>query len=91
MPDYDCYPLWHAGGEDVGNINPDNLPLSKETVERLDRWAKAYDLTLNREDPPSSGFESEEASIKFDEEGQTLWKILQQELGPEYQVIYLPQ
>ncbi len=88
MPDYGCDPLWWDDDE-VGDIEPESLPLSNNTIERLHKWAKTYDATLNWEDPTDSpGFPSLEAKAAFEEEGISLWKQLQKELAPNYEVVY---
>ncbi|MBW4603268.1 MAG: hypothetical protein KME29_27835 [Calothrix sp. FI2-JRJ7] len=88
MADYGCDPLWW-NDEEVGDIDPEDLPLSNDTIERLHRWAYAYDATLNWEDPADSpGFPSLEAKAAFEEEGISLWKQLQKELAPDYEVVY---
>lgn len=33
MADYDCYPVWDM--DEIGEIDPSELPLSKETIKRL--------------------------------------------------------
>lgn len=88
MADYGCYPLWWAGGDEVGDIDPATLPLSQETLSRLEKWADACDAKLNWDDPASSGFPSPQAKEAFEEEGVSLWQQLRKELAPEYEVFY---
>ena len=89
MADYGCNPLWWADADKVGNIDPEKLPLLQKTIDRLHNWAKAYNATLNWSDPASSlGFPSIEADAAFEEEGISLWKQLQKELAPNYEVVY---
>jgi hypothetical protein len=88
MADYGCYPLWWVSSEKVGDINPATLPLSQKTISRLEKWAEVYDAKLNWDDPASSGFPSNDAKDAFEEEGISLWKQLQKELAPNYQVLY---
>ncbi len=85
MADYGCWPLW--GGGEVGNLNPELLPLSAATQEALGKWAQAYDLTLNRSDPIRSGFETLEAASEFNVEGWRLWDCLRKELT-DFKVVY---
>lgn len=88
MPDYGCDPLWWNDDE-VGDIDPESLPLSSYTIERLHKWAEAYDATLNWQDPADSpGFRSTEAKEAFEGEGISLWKQLQTELAPNYEIVY---
>ena len=68
MADYGCYPLWWASYDKAGDIDPETMPLSKETISRLEKWADIYDAKLNWEDPNSSSFpslEAKEATEKF--------------------------
>ena len=88
MADYECYPLWWVNCSQVGDIDPSSLPLSNATVERLEKWADIYDAKLNQDDPAASYFPSLEAKVAFEEEGISLWKQLQKELAPDYEVVY---
>ncbi|MDB9450526.1 hypothetical protein [Dolichospermum circinale] len=91
MADYGCYPLWWASSGKAGDIDPETMPLSEETVSRLEKWADIYDAKLNWEDPNSSGFHSLEDKAAFEQEGISLWKQLQKELAPNYEVIYFSE
>ncbi len=91
MADYGCDPLWWADADKVGNIDPAILPLSQETISRLRKWADDYNATLNWQDPANSLDLSEEAEATFEEEGISLWKQLQTELAPNYQVVYFSE
>lgn len=88
MADYGCYPLWWADGEKVGDIDPTKLPLSQQTIDRLEKWADAYDAKLNWDNPASSGFGSLEAKQVFEDEGVSLWYQLRKELVAAYEVFY---
>ena len=88
MADYECFPLWGMDVGQIGEIDPNWLPLSEETKRKLIDWGKKYDHTLNRSNPASSGFKSQEAEEHFEREGYRLWKELQVELGSQYRVYY---
>ncbi|MCC5599305.1 hypothetical protein LC653_21570 [Nostoc sp. CHAB 5784] len=90
MADYGCYPLWWVSPE-IGNINPETLPLIQETIKRLDKWEEIYNATLNWQDPTNSPDLSAEVEAAFEEEGISLWKQLQTELAPNYQVVYFSE
>lgn len=83
--DYQCWPLWRPSGDDV---DPHTLPLSTETIERLERWADTYDGWLDLSDPARSPTPSPKEKRAFEQEGRRLWKRLRQELGPDYEVVY---
>jgi len=89
MTDYNYYPLWDL--DDVGDIDPTELPLSEATIERLLNWQKIYDGIIDWDDPASAGFASAQEEIAFEREGISLWKQLQKELGDEYEIVYFSQ
>ena len=86
MSDYGCHPLWACAGE-VGEIDPDALPLSDTLKARLQAWAAWYDATLNWDDPAASGFACPRDEQAFNEEGTKLAESLRRELGPGFTVI----
>jgi hypothetical protein len=90
MPDYHCFPLWKAGGE-IGNVDPDDLPLTNDLKAALRAWASAYDKTLNQEYPPDSGFKSPAEEEAFESEARRLKEELRAQLGPDYKVMYFSQ
>lgn len=87
MADYECAPLWESGA-DAYNVGPESLPISEGLQARLWRWADAYDATLNRDDPASSGFPTEAEGQRFIQHGRTLQRQLQAELGDGFEVTY---
>ncbi|TGK20282.1 hypothetical protein [Leptospira kmetyi] len=89
MTDYHCFPLWFYDNlNSSDNIDPETLPISDALKKRLLNWATLYDQILNLNDPASSNFKSEQDANKFNEEGELLWKLLQEELGGEYKIYY---
>jgi hypothetical protein len=69
-------------------IDPADLPLSQEIIDRLNAWQAIYDKTFN-EEYPSEPFDWNQQEQEFYEaEGISLWEQLQQELGHEYEVFY---
>ncbi|ECI6492950.1 hypothetical protein AH716_004578 [Salmonella enterica subsp. enterica] len=88
MADYYCYPLWLSGDDEVGNVDPDSLPISALLKEELKIWATQYDATLNLDDPANSGFLSKEEEVLFKQKGRYLMSKLQEELGKDYEITY---
>jgi hypothetical protein len=84
--EFGAWPLWDM--DDPDNLDPAELPLSKETIDRLYRWSESLDAILNQDYPPLSKFPSEEAAEAFRQEGFSLWKQLHAELGSDYEVYY---
>lgn len=91
MADYGCDPLWWADADKVGNIDPARLPLSQETINHLRKSATDYNATLNWQDPGNSPDLSPEEEAAFEKEGISLWKQLQKELAPNYEVFYFSE
>jgi hypothetical protein len=87
MADYQCFPLWEATGNAVGNLNPKDLPISTILQSMLMAWAIEFDGTLNMEDPTQSGFSTDEEQELFRRKGIGLARQLQEELGPNYCII----
>jgi hypothetical protein len=87
MTDYTAFPLWgipDEGRRGGGMLSPGSLPISQSLEEQLESWAATYDRLLETE------FEwpSEAALTEFVGEGRRLWSLLQQELGPDYTIVY---
>jgi hypothetical protein len=89
MSDYGCFPLWeYLDGELVDNVNPDDLPLSTGLKTALHKWAISYDLTLDEEYPPNSGFRNPAEAEAFEVQGREMWRELQSQLGPDFKILY---
>lgn len=86
MADYECFPLWENAPGEIGNIDPDSLPISDDLKCMLYEWAKRYDQTLNLADPINSGFRDEFDIVSFVNEGKVILSLLSKELGKEYVV-----
>jgi hypothetical protein len=82
MADYGCFPLWYNDPGKCGDINPESLPLTKSTIDRLHKWAATFDSFLDWDDPPNS----KKADEAFKQEGKELLQLLQSELGSDYEV-----
>jgi broad specificity phosphatase PhoE len=88
MTDYGCDPLWWKEPDIVGDIEPESLPLSENTIARLHQWASQYDARLDWDDPGNSPIPSPEELAQFEAEGLNLWQQLREELAPDYEVLY---
>jgi len=88
MADYQCYPLWGNFGDCQGNINPDNLPISNDLRNALERWQAVYDKILVLDDPGASGFKTVEAETEFEKQGVVIWQQLAQVLRGIAKVSY---
>ncbi len=88
MWDYHCWPLWESGGSQYA-LEPDSLPLSESTKDRLQKWAAIPDTKLaeHSDYPPDITWTADETQ-SFEAEGRELWRILQRELGVGFCVVY---
>lgn len=89
MADYFCYPLWHDDGINMGDIDPNNLPISDELKAQLYHWAELYDNILNTADPENSAFNSKEEEQYFIQMGEKILSQLKIELGNSYEIRYV--
>jgi hypothetical protein len=91
MADYFCFPLWHNGGAEVGDIDPASLPISGDLKRDLDAWARAFDAILDMDDPANrGGFETAQARDEFVVRGEELAARLREELGAGWEIEYWP-
>ena len=91
MADYFCFPLWHDGGAEAGDIDPASLPIDDALKRDLDAWARAFDAILDMDDPANKGgWESPQACADFAAQGARLAQRLRDELGPGWAVAYKP-
>jgi len=88
MADYQCYPLWVNSSNEVGNIDPDTLPISDFLKKELNDWSEEYDATLDLDDPANSGFKNLEDEVNFKKKGSYLQEELQKELGNDFEITY---
>jgi hypothetical protein len=84
MADYHCFPLWEVSNSVFGNIDPNELPISKELKQNLTDWALSFDKTLNQYYPPDSGFEKESDEIYFKNQAVFLQNELIKKLGNSF-------
>ncbi len=76
-------PLWLGRPDADGweNVDPEDLPLMSETVERVKAWAAAYRATLD------DGFASATELLEFRREGKLIFNQIKSELQPRYEVV----
>jgi hypothetical protein len=86
-PDYRMYPTWRPGTDEY-NVDPVELPISKELADELNAWGDDFDATLVLDDPASSGFPDEASTVAFVERGARLARRLAVELADRYRVEY---
>src|SRR4051812_18027096 len=88
MTDYDCYPIWERTPGGLRNVAPESLPIPADLAKAIEAWADRYDNILNREDPASTAFASEDDERDFEETGLRLWIALREALGDRAEVTY---
>ena len=88
MLEYFSHSLWELDADNIGDIDPKTLPLSSETIAKLEAWANTYNNILNWDDPAASGFVSLAEEEEFEREGVRLWLQLKQELPANYNIVY---
>ena len=77
--DYSSTGLSSLDPEFAGLVYPESLPLSAETLARLQAWIDRYDAQLNIADPVNSRFLEGDELAEFEKEGVRLWLLLREE------------
>jgi hypothetical protein len=83
MPDYGCNPLWWSG-DDYGEVDFNEIPISEKMKLKLNEWASKYDKTFDKNNPQHSGFDTQAQIDDFLTEGENLFSQLKKELGENY-------
>ena len=87
-----CWPLWVEPEDDIAhNTEPASLPISRTLAQAIADWGDAYDLTLDQDYPPWSGFPDEPTAALWLQRGAELACGLEQEIarsGLPYTVSY---
>lgn len=84
MADYACSPIW--GVDEIDNPDPEELPLSRETIERLAKWQDVFNNMIDFSNPRDAGFPDHESKLEWSREGVSLWHQLQKELPTNYEI-----
>jgi hypothetical protein len=93
MTDWFGDPLWvfnpyaNNSAVPVDPASPD-LGLSADLARDLSAWQNEWDVTLNHDDPASSGFSTDEAERSFDERGWELARRVRREVPADWDVTY---
>jgi hypothetical protein len=85
--DYCDWPLWAPGGQ----LDPSALPLSDPTKRRIIAWLNAYDNEYRWDVAPwqpTEDVEGDADEAAWVEEGEMIRTIIQDELGPGYEVVF---
>ena len=89
MPDYCCSPLWGIAPDNIGNIDPEKLPLSLTTLHRLKAYSEAYEADFNWDDPPESPEPTEAEIDTYEPEGISLWLQLRENYPQDSEVHFI--
>jgi hypothetical protein len=85
-----CSPLSQSMGPEDIEVDPDTLQISDGLRSDIARW-DAYFAAVLSGWPASGGFDSEHDVERFVAAGRQLVSQLQDELGPGYNVEYMPE
>jgi hypothetical protein len=89
MAEYNYSPLWDM--ETADNLDLDELPLSSSIQKKLSNWAEVYNQIINWDNPADSHFFDAASQDNFEKEGVNIWRQLQEELSPNYQIFYFSE
>jgi hypothetical protein len=80
--EYDCHPTWlksQTGA--LANVSPRSLGISEHLARALERWATAFDATLDRDSPSESGFATKNERQIFSAWGEALAYLASYEMS----------
>lgn len=80
-PEYGCWPTWDETGD---CLDPADLPIPKDLVDRIARWDDAFQATLDRSYPPDSRFPDDADEAAWRVEGEVIFAALSESLGPDH-------
>lgn len=89
MAEYFCHPLWHDDGINMGDIDPNDLPISEKLKKQIYHWAEWYNNILNLDNPAISSFDSIDEEQAFLTMGEEIFLQLKVELGNTYDIRYI--
>ncbi|MBN9058909.1 MULTISPECIES: hypothetical protein [Kaistia] len=67
-------------------IEPDDLDLSEELLDRIEVWNDVFDALFDSDDPKASQFPTPQAEAAWRAEGRALADAIREELGDEWEV-----
>jgi len=67
-------------------IEPDDLDLSDDPLDRIEAWSDAVDAVLDPVDPSATQFASPAAEAVWRAEGHAIAAAIREELGDDWQV-----
>ncbi|MCX5517649.1 hypothetical protein OSH10_04310 [Kaistia defluvii] len=67
-------------------IEPDDLDLSDDLLDRIEAWGDAFDAVFDPANPPATRFASPEAEIVWRAEGHAIAAAIREELGDDWDV-----
>jgi hypothetical protein len=67
-------------------IEPDDLDLSDDLLDRIEAWSDAFDAIFDPADPKSSRFSSAEAEVVWRAEGQMIAAAIRDELDDDWDI-----
>ena len=88
---YTASPIFNASPEDMGYVDLSDMGLPQSLEERIDKWDQEFQDTYCAEYPPDSKFSSMEQLNNHNMVGLELSALLQDFLGSNYFVEFIPQ
>lgn len=92
-PEYGTGSIWDDDWDGERDIAPSlaSLGVSPELQADFEAWEQIWQATFVADDPPRSGFATDEDRIAFNVAGEQLTARLRRELGPDTAIRYVPR
>jgi hypothetical protein len=67
-------------------VDPDDLELSEDLLDRIEVWCDAYDAVCDPVTPAATVFASPQDEVVWRAEGQLIAALIREQLGDEWEV-----
>ena len=89
--DYECSCLWSADDATKKRfdypISPESLPLSKDSLKKIEEACRFFDTRLDWNDPGGPSPWKKEDCEKFNKISKELFELIKNELGEKFEII----
>ncbi|MFL9872956.1 hypothetical protein [Paraburkholderia megapolitana] len=82
--------MFNSDVDEMGYVDLSDLHISLHLLTQLKDWDVEFQQTFSDDYPPDSGFKFEEDRNRHNERGTQLAALLEQELGTEVRVNFIP-
>jgi hypothetical protein len=87
---YGAPPIFNPDIDEMGHVELSDLHISSNLLSQINDWNVEFQKTFYDDYPPDSGFKYDEDRNRHNERGAELAFLVQQELGAEVRISFIP-